>query len=704
MSTPKPRTINKAGIQVLKTISASIRIQILNLLLEQGPMSYTEIMNYLKLDAARDAGRFAYHLKSLLKADLIEPDVETKKYRLTDLGRRIIEITDEIEDQTYKRRKMLVRTSHLTIEEFDRNRIAQSLITEANVPTDLAQKIARETEKRLQQFKTKYLTAPLIREIVNTILLEKHYEDYRHKLTRLGLPVYEVTRLIDAQRPDVEAVHEAAGDAVIEEYTLLSILPRNISDAHLSGSIHLQNLGTWVLKPHEITHSLSYFFRAYKPKTLEAALNITANIVQNTAAEITGQQNLDNFNIHLAPYTKDTDPSRIRQLLLLFVKNLNQTTQTPTTVSLELSAEKSTPNSPETYQLTHLLLDALAEENKTQPLLNPRIVVKIRKETIINGESESLLNEAHELAATSILVSFANLCPDNQKNATYAASSLRLADEWQQDWEIDTQRTGNLDITTLNLPRLSFEAKGEEDKFFELMDDQLDLANQALQIKYQTMRKRAEQSLLPYLTQKTDGDQYFRLENATRTIAQLGLREAVQTLTGMGKEATEDYGKTFVVTERILNHINAYVRKHSKKPQTRLTTAAIPNRTAAGRLAKLDVEKYGWGIVRTQGTREQPYYSDVNTLAPTQKDRLGLEERIHQLTPGGHLVLVETEDQQPSPEKLLAETKQLVTSGIGFFAYSLSLAHCRHCGATSHGTHLKCPSCGSTNIYTLTRS
>jgi anaerobic ribonucleoside-triphosphate reductase len=172
----------------------------------------------------------------------------------------------------------------------------------------------------------------------------------------------------------------------------------------------------------------------------------------------------------------------------------------------------------------------------------------------------------------------------------------------------------------------------------------------------------------------------------------------------MGKEATEDYGKTFVVTERILNHINAYVRKHSKKPQTRLTTAAIPNRTAAGRLAKLDVEKYGWGIVRTQGTREQPYYSDVNTLAPTQKDRLGLEERIHQLTPGGHLVLVETEDQQPSPEKLLAETKQLVTSGIGFFAYSLSLAHCRHCGATSHGTHLKCPSCGSTNIYTLTRS
>jgi len=700
MPNPKLRSIHKAGVRVLKAMSASIRIQILNLLLEYGPMSYTEIMNSLKLDATRDAGRFAYHLKSLLKADLIEPDVETKNYRLTDLGRHIIEITDEIEDRTYKRRKMFVRTSRLSIEEFDRNKITQSLIREANVPTDLAQKIAREAEKRLQQFKTKYLTAPLIREIVNTILLEKHYEEYRHKLTRLGLPVHEVTRLIDTSRPNVEAVHIAAGNAVMEEYTLLNILPRNISDAYLSGSLHFNNLGIWILKLNEITHSLPYFLKTYKPKTLEATLNITTNIIRNTATETTGQQNLDNFNIHMAPYTKDISSDKIKELLRLFIKNLNQRTSTPTTISLELLAENSGSYTNETQQLTLLLLEILAEENKTYPLRNPKIIVKNRQATLKTSETESLLHEAHKLAATSMLVYFANLCPDNQKNATYTASGLRLADEWQKDWELDTQRTGNLDTATINQPRISFDAKGDEDKFLELLDDQLNMANQSLEIRYQIIKKRKDQNLLPYLTQKSEGDQYFRLENMTRTIVPIGLNEAVQTL--MGKGVAEDYGKAFIVTERILKHISAYTKKHAKKPQTRITTAIIPNRAAAKRLARLDVEKYGWGVAKTQGTKENPYYSDINMVSIHEKEKLSLEELMHQLTPGGHLTLIETEDQQPSPEKLLAKTKQLATSNIGFFSFNLSLTHCHNCKTTSHGTHLKCPNCSSTNILTLT--
>jgi ribonucleoside-triphosphate reductase len=693
--------MHKAGLQVLKAISASIRIQIMNLLLEHGPLSYTEIMNYLKLDATRDAGRFAYHLKSLLKADLIEPDVETKKYRLTDLGRRIIGITEEIDDQTYKRRKMLVRTSRLSIEDFDRNKIAQSLVTEANVPTDLAQKIAREAEKRLQQFKTKYLTAPLIREIVNTILIEKHYEDYRHKLTRLGLPVHEVTRLINSARPNVEAIHKAAGNAVLEEYTLLNILPRNISDAHLSGNLHLHNLGTWIVKPNEITHSLPYFLKAHKPKTLEAAFNLTTNIVKNTAAEASGQQNLECFNTYLAPYTKGVPDERVKELTRLFIENLQQTDSAPTTISLELSTVKSATYADEAHRLVRLLLETMLEENHTHLLQNPRLIMKIRQEAFKNRESEDLMNEAHRLAAESVLVYFANLCAENQRNATYTSSGLRLADEWQQDWELDTQRTGNLDVITLNMPRITFDAKGDEASFFELLDNQLDVATQALEIKYESISKRARQDLLPYLTQRANGDQYFRLENATRTIAFVGLDEAVQVLGGEASAVSEDPGRVFTLTEKILEHINAYTKKHARKPQNRLTTAIIPDKTAARRLAKLDVEKYGWGTVKTRGTRESPHYSNFNAIPVSDKNRLSLEERTHQLTPGGHLTLVETEISQPSHEELLNKTKQLVTTNIGFFTFNLSFTRCTNCKTTTRGTSLKCPNCSSTSVFTL---
>ncbi len=698
MPNPKSRSLHKAGTLVLKAISASIRIQILNLMLERGPLSYTEIMNFLKLDATRDAGRFAYHLKSLLRADLIEPDVDSKKYHLTDLGRRIIEITDEIEDRTFKRRKMLVRTSRLTIEEFDRNKITQSLITEANVPTDLAQKIARETEKRLQQFKTKYLTAPLIREIVNTILLEKHHENYRHKLTRLGLPVHEVTRLINAPRQNVEAVHKAAGNAVMEEYTLLNILPRTISDAHLSGSIHLHNLGTWILKINEVTQSLPYFFKMYEPKTLSAALDITTNVIRNTLTETTGYQNLADFNIYLARFAKNVNPDEIQKLFHLFFTNLNQTTSTPVTLSLELSSTKSGEYFEESNQLARMLLETLTAENDKKPLRNPKIIIKARQETL-NSEEESLFYEAHKLASTSILTYFANLCPENQKNASYTASGLRLADEWHQDWELDTRRTGNLDRISINLPRLSFEAKADEAKFLELLDEQLKISNQALGIKYEMIRKRTEQRLLPYLMRSTNGDRYFRLENTTRTIALVGIYEAAEKI--LDKKITEDIGKAYVLIERILKHINNYTKKHTKKPNTRLITAAIPNKQVSRRLARLDVEKYGWSIVRTQGTKERPYYVGANKIYPKTKDQINLEELMHQLTPGGHFALISPEAQQLSADQLLATTKQLMSTDIGFFAYNIALTNCNHCRKTSNGSFLKCPICGATSIKTL---
>ena len=699
MSTPRLPSIHKAGMQVLKAISAPIRLQILNLLLEYGSLSYTEILNYLKMDATRDAGRFAYHLKSLLKADLIESKGETKKYHLTDLGRHIIEVTEEIEEQTYKRRKMLVRTSRLSMEEFDRNKIAQSLITEANVPTDLAQKIAREAEKRLLQFKTKYLTGPLIREIVNSILLEKHHEEYRHKLTRLGLPVHEVTRLISTATPSVEAVHKAAGSAVLEEYTLLDTLPRSVSDAHLSGSLNLHNLGSWILKPNEVTHALPCLLQSRQPKTLETALDLIGDVVRSMATETTGQQNLDDFNVHLAPYAKDVSDEKAKELLRLFMRSLNQPPAAPVTISLELLTERGGVYSGEAQKLAHWLLETLVEEARIQPQLNPRLVAKIRNETLRSSEAEILLHDVHRLSASSALVYYANLCPETERNATYTTSGLRLADEWQQDWELDTQRTGNLDVVTLNLPRLSFDARGDETKFLELLEDHLGMAHQALEMKYQAVEKRAEQGLLPNLTQKTNGDQYFRLENTTRTMALIGLNEAAQTLAG--KDVTKDCGETRAITEQIVDYVEAYTRRHSRKPHTRVVAAIPPNEAAAKRFAKLDAEKYGWGTVKIQGTKETPRYSDIGALSLLDKDRLILEECIHTLTPGGHLSLIKTENLKPSPEELLVMTRQLAASRIGFFAYDLSFSHCLNCKAVSSGLFVKCPRCNSTSILTL---
>jgi len=453
----RPRRL---GARVLKAVASSLRLQVLNMLFDRGPLSYTEIMNILHLNPSRDAGRFAYHLKSLIKADLVEPDTEAKKYRLTDLGRMLVEVAETIEEHSFKRRKMMVRTSRLAMEEFDRNKIAQALVKEAKVPQDLAQKIARETEGRLLEVKTKYLTAPLIREFVNAILIEKGLEEYRHKLTRLGLPVYDVTELIKsagAKSVGVNVVHELAGDSVIEEYTLLNVLPRDIADAHLSGSLHLSNLGVWILKPNEFAHDLRYFFRhglqfntpqlavasSPPPKSLEAAFSTILNLLRIAAAEVSGEQLLGYFNVFLAPFTRGVKPDLIRENLRLFVFNINQAfASLDSALAVSVGLEPIVPNflakkeaiGPEGKEdgfyadyveesglLASLLLETVLEEIKHKPVFQPSLIVKMRAEKLGAKEAESVLFLAHQLAAESGLPYFMNSTPEEQ---TFTSSPI----------------------------------------------------------------------------------------------------------------------------------------------------------------------------------------------------------------------------------------------------------------------------------------
>ena len=485
-------------------------------------------MNSLKMKPSRDAGRFAYHLKYLLSADLIEPDVDNKEYRLTDLGKTIIQFTEDIQQQFLQRKKILVRTSRLAMEEFDRNKIVEALVKEANVPVFQAQKIARETEKRLLEFKTKYLTAPLIREMVNAILVEKGLEEYRHKLTRLGLPVYDVNQLIESAgrtQQGVEAIHKAAADAVMEEYTLLNVLPRDVADAHLSGSLHLKNLGTWVLKPDHFMHDFRFFLKhgmrrgainlqepSYlPPKSLEAALFAASSILKIATTETSGEQTLDFFNIFLAPFTQGISEERIRESLHLFISNLNQPLSNGNSVSASLGIEFTVPNFlketeaigpegktvgfysdyiDESRRLASILLKTMLQDDTHKPIFNPHIVIKIRPEVLQDPECKSLLFEAHQLAKTG-LPYFANLCPSEQLTASYTSTGFRLASNWREDWELDTMQTGSVDTVIMNMPRIMYEAGGKENNFFQLLDNKLELALRALEIKYHTIKQRA---------------------------------------------------------------------------------------------------------------------------------------------------------------------------------------------------------------------
>ena len=721
------------GVKILKAVSSPLRLQILNLLFDRGPLSYTELMGSLKMNPSRDAGRFAYHLKFLLKADLIEADVEAKKYCLTELGNIVIDVTERIEKKAFKPKGMLVRTSRFAPEEFDANKIADSLIKETKMPAELAQKVAKEAEKWLLKSKTKYLTAPLVREVANAILIEKGLEEYRHKLTRLGLPVYDVTTLIDTKSKTSEgsaSIHETAGETVLKEYILLNVFPRDIADAHLSGSLHIHGLSSWILKPSEIIHDLRFFFQngldlekinalqpSYPtPQNLESALSIAFNVLLHSVKEIDETQTIDYFNVFLAPFVKGMDFSEIKEALRLFIANINQ--HVNASLGLELTIPDFIADKPafgpsgkhvgkyadffeESQILTSLIFEIFAEESVRKPLFNPKIILKMRPETFADEKAKAMLLKAHQLASEKGLPYFANMLEKDQKYSVFSSSGFRLKADLNGDWEIDTLRTGCLGYVTINLPRITYESGKDKTKFFEIFRERFEMATRALEIKDRALKQHGK-GLLPFLMQSVNGDHYFRLENCSRIINLAGLKEALE---AFNEKSIREDEKKLEFAEEIMQNILAYIQKIGRKRGKRLSTAIMLDFEASERLVQLDIERYGIAKVRFSGTREKPFYSTISKLI-LQDGKISPEpsifERKMRGVHGGNLTVIDLGEVEHKPDELMSLTKQIFeVYNMEFLTYNRKLTYCVNCKRSWFGLLHKCPSCGSTSTLTV---
>ncbi|MEM2105008.1 MAG: anaerobic ribonucleoside-triphosphate reductase [Candidatus Bathyarchaeia archaeon] len=716
------------GVKILKAVSSSLRLQILNLLFDRGPLSYTELMSSLKMNPTRDAGRFAYHLKFLLRADLIEADVEAKKYCLTELGKMVIDVADRIEKKALKPKSMLIRTSRFALEEFDANKIANSLIKEAKMPAELAQKVAKEAEKRLLKSKTKYLTAPLVREVVNAVLIEKGLEEYRHKLTRLGLPVYDVASLLEGKETarQMGSVSEKLGEIILREYMLLNVFPRDVADAHLSGSIFVEGLGSWILKPSEVMHDLRFFLQnglnlerinvfkssLQSPSSLESALSTTFNVLLHSAREVDAMQTLDYFNVFLAPFVKDAKPTEVKEALRSFILQVNQH------VKASLGLEFTVPDfmagkqaigsdgkvlgkyedfAEESHLLASLVLEIFVEESLRKPLLNPAIILKVRKEAFFDDKEKTMLLKAHQLASEKGLLYFANLLGENTRQSVFSSSGFTLKTDTDGDWEIDTLRTGCLGRVGVNLPRIAVESGKDKVKFLEIFKERLEMAVRALEIKYRMLKQHGG-GLLPFLSQEVNGDQYFRLENCSRVISLIGLKEAAETFSG--KSVYEDE-KSLAFAEEVIQQASEYINKIGRKHGKNISLAALPSFEASERFVHLDIERYGIAKVRFSGTREKPFYSTVGKLIFIDNEALStflkVEEKLSNLFDiGGYFSIIELGEAEHKPEALMSLTRQIFESGsLEFFTYNRKLTYCVNCKRSWFGRLQKCPSCGA---------
>jgi ribonucleoside-triphosphate reductase len=254
----------------------------------------------------------------------------------------------------------------------------------------------------------------------------------------------------------------------------------------------------------------------------------------------------------------------------------------------------------------------------------------------------------------------------------------------------------------LNLPRLAYEARKDDDRFFKSMSDSLALTFEAFKIKRKFMVDRLRQTVLPLLYGSGQGTPYFREKMATYAVAILGLNEAC--LAHTGSELKKD---SLVFGERVLQELKKQTEAASENLGMRVVLSERPGDEATSRLAELDVEHYGKSTVFAQGGRNYPFYTDLPGVPLTSKvplgERLAIEGMLQTLTPGGHLAVISV-DSKVTRDALLSLTHEAAASGLRFITYSGLYSFCKNCNRIIRGLVTSCNSCASDNVAHYGRS
>lgn len=245
---------------IFSVMASPNRIDILRILNSKGPLTYSELKSLAGFKSKKESGKFAYHLRKLLRQSLVSLNKAERRYTITNLGKLVLSLARQIEERSIiESGKLYVRTTKPSIEEFDSNKIIQSLVREANMPLELANKITEEVENKIYKIQTSYLTSSLIRETTNSVLVDHGYDEYRNKLARLGIPPIDLINIINDTSSNVEIpdLFIKTSSSIFTEYLLNNSLPKDIVDMHLMGEINIGKSGFWNLLPDTIFINLN---------------------------------------------------------------------------------------------------------------------------------------------------------------------------------------------------------------------------------------------------------------------------------------------------------------------------------------------------------------------------------------------------------------------------------------------------------------
>lgn len=603
-----------------------------------------------------------------------------------------------------------VRTSKNTLENFNKDRIVSSLIKETNIDEASAKMIAREVELDISKLHVKYLTAPLIREMVNVKLLEHGFESARMRYTRLGMPVYDTRQLIyegmavKNLQHNPETVHKWMADVVAREYALVNVLPPTRADQHMNAELHIHNLNYFATRPFCFTHDLRFFLKnglkvdgtgnftsiTGPAKNTHVAFLHASKVLSASQINCAGGQGLFAFNTFLAPYVKGFDYDKAKQAAQIFIYEMSQMFVARggqgvfSSIDLNLEMPKKlselkavTPGgvlsgtyanySEEAKLLLKAILKIYIEGDYIgKPFNFPKINLWLEP----NYAEDENLKLAMELSAKSGSINYIMRQENMKELSTYQHSNY-FFDMTSSTKEFDTLngsvRGGVLQVVTLNMPKIAYDSGKEDKKFEETLRARMEAAKDILLLKREIIHKNLESNLLPFLNQPINGDKYLIPDKQTYVIGFLGINEMCKYYIGKGLHEND----SFEFAKYALDIMRTCTKEFRGQTGLNFSIAGVDSESTSQRFAEIDARNYPSAIVNQDAITGKvsytgSFHTEKNADIPAYK-KAEIEGELQNISNSGLSIFRE---KDISANSLLKLTRKVSSLKLRYLTYT----------------------------------
>ncbi|NLI89006.1 MAG: anaerobic ribonucleoside-triphosphate reductase [Epulopiscium sp.] len=533
----------------------------------------------------------------------------------------------------------------------------------------------------------------------------------------------------------------------------LSKIPKELAKYHEIGDLHFHDLDSYNLTTNCLNIDTGDLLKRgfntgygtiTPPKRIETAAELSCILLQASQNDMFGGQSHVNFDNDMAPYVKLTRDEIIKEFELLlstmtkeefdtFVeqklhKRVHQAMQgvVYNLNTMHSRAGSQVPFSSLNIGIPHsddaalicesFLLEYEKGLGKGEQPIFPNIIFRV-KDGVNREEGDPyfyLYEIACKVAAKRMNPTFMNLDADFNKEyydkgilpatmgcRTYVCSNINGPE--------GPDKRGNIAPTTINLPRLGILAKGNIDKFFELLDSRLNSARESLMHRYDILCKlkvkdlpfvAGEHLLLGSEGLSANDSIEPILKNGTWSIGFIGLAETLTSLIG------SHHGESVEARElgyKIVQHIRDFTDKATKEDKLNWSCYATPAEGLSGRFIAFDQERFG----NIPGVTDKDYYTNSYHVPVGHKisikDKIQIEAPFHKMCNAGHISYIEI-DGYPTGDTIKSILDYAYKeSNINYMGINFHLRYCKDCGHQLLQGSTTCPKCSSNDIQGISR-